>query len=776
MANRIRVHEIAKDLGVDSKTLIKELNELGIPVKTHMAALDPTAIQAVRTRFASKGKAEAKASAARPPAPAGAARPVTQQRAVPIPPVRPKPAQLATGQKTTPPPKAGQRPAQKTTGVKQQQTRIDTRGGAAPVRGQGSGQAPSQQKRQNFPQRTGGRSGRGYQRSGPRRDSRYPRRDSRAPKADRSAVTGARRVTIQGPIPVRELAPLIGVPVATILRTLMSLGTLISINQSVPPEVAVKVAEKLGCVVTVKEPEKSQEQLIVDELERPDDPDASVPRPPIVTVMGHVDHGKTSLLDAIRHTRVTAKEAGGITQHIGASVVERQGVRLIFLDTPGHEAFTEMRARGASVTDLAVLVVAADDGVMPQTIEAINHAKAAGVPVIVALNKMDKPGAKPDRVKQQLSDAGLVPEDWGGETVVVPVSAKTGTGIDDLFEMINLVAEMQEIKTDPTRAGRGYIIESLMDIGRGPVATALIKSGSLKIGDVIITDTTWGRIRAMYDARGRTVKKANPAIPVEIVGLESLPQAGDLFVVVEDEKIAKEVNERRQIEKREQEMSPVSRMTLEDLLKKGDDEEKRDLEIIVKADVQGSLEAILQALGKIKGGEVELKVLHSGVGGIITSDVTLAKASNARILGFNVRPDTAVRALADSEQIEVRTYRVIYDLLDDVNDMLKGLLKPKFEEVVLGRAEIRQTFHVPRAGTVAGCYVTNGKVTRQADARLLRDGVVVYEGKLSSLRRFKDDVTEVSQGYECGIGLERYQDVKPGDVIESYTTKEIKPS
>lgn len=795
MANRIRVYEIAKDLGVDSRVIISTLNELGMPVKNHMATLEPAALQAIKMKFGPRAK-EAQSStsdksraAAGPAAPSGGSRTPVQEKSVPVQPQRPRPAQTATGPNTIPP-KADQKQTQVRTDARQQPARNVT--GAAVS---GKGQVPQRTgtaQRPGVPQKSGGTSHqtgasgdsrdsqggrRPFQQSYPRRnDPRLQRRDVKPAKPDRGAVTGARRVTIQGPIPVRELAPLIGIPVGTVLRTLMSLGTLISINQSVPPEIAAKVAEKLGCVVTIKEPERSQEQLILEELERPDDPNALVPRPPIVTVMGHVDHGKTSLLDAIRHTNVTAKEAGGITQHIGASVVERQGVRLIFLDTPGHEAFTAMRARGAKVTDVAVLVVAADDGVMPQTIEAINHAKAAAVPIVVALNKMDKPGVKPDRVKQQLADAGLVPEEWGGDTVVVPVSAKTGEGIDDLFEMISLVAEMQEVKTDPTRAGRGYIIESQMDKGRGPVATALIKSGSLRVGDVIITDTTWGRIRAMYDARGRSVKKATPAIPVEIVGLESLPQAGDMFVVVQDEKIAKEVTERRQIEKREQEMNPVSRMTLEDLLKKGDQEEKRDMEIIVKADVQGSLEAILQALGKMKGGEVDLKVIHSGVGGIIASDVILAKASNATILGFNVRPDSTVRALAESEQIEIRTYRVIYDLLDDVEAMLKGLVKPKIEEVVLGRAEIRQTFHVPKVGTVAGCYVTSGKVSRQADVRLIRDGVVVYEGKMSSLKRFKDDVTEVSQGYECGIGLERYQDLKPGDIIEAYTTREIKPA
>ncbi len=584
-------------------------------------------------------------------------------------------------------------------------------------------------------------------------------------------------MTIQGAISVRDLSSLIGSPVNIILRTLMSLGNLISINQSVPPEVAAKVAEKLGCVVTVKEPEVTQEQAIAEELARSDDDKATVVRPPVVTVMGHVDHGKTSLLDAIRHTNVTAKEAGGITQHIGASVVEHGDNRIIFLDTPGHEAFTAMRARGAQVTDVAVLVVAADDGVMPQTLEAINHAKAAGVPIIVALNKIDKPGAKPDRVKQQLSDNGLVAEDWGGDTVIVPVSAKTGEGVKDLLEMIVLVSEMQEIKTDPTRKGRGHIIESEMDKGKGPIATALIKAGSLRVGDVIITDTTWGKIRIMFDSRGRQVKKAGPATPVEIVGLEEVPQAGDIFLVVDDEKTAKEVTERRKLTKRDKDMqSARSTMTLEDLLARDQSGDRKDLNVIVKGDVQGSLEAILQALNKIEGGEVKLNIIHSGVGGIIESDVTLAKASDARILGFNVRPFGGANALAEQSGVEIRTYRVIYDMLEDVSNLLKGLVKPKTEEVVLGRIEVRQTFHVPKIGTVAGCMVTDGKVPRSASVRLLRDGVVLYEGKMASLKRFKDDVSEVSAGYECGLGLDKFQDVKIGDVVEAFAMKEVQPA
>ncbi len=694
MTRRIRVYELARELGLDTKVLISRLNEMGIQVRNHMTALDEKLAQDVRGKLSGADKQDG--SPERHP--------------------RAEEAQAAKAREAQ---RRGRRGSRRGTGKGSRQT-------------EGSG------RKQARPE------------------------------------IGARRVVIQGDTPVRELATLIGVPVANVLRAIMSFGKLISINQDVPVDLAVKVAEKLGCVVTVKEPEKSIEEQIALELDRPDDPEKSEPRPPVVTVMGHVDHGKTSLLDAIRNTNVTAREAGGITQHIGASVVEHEGNKIIFLDTPGHEAFTQMRARGARVTDVAVLVVAADDGVMPQTIEAANHAKAADVPVIVALNKIDKPSANPQRVKQQLAEIGLIPEEWGGDTVVVEVSAKTREGIDDLLEMIVLVAELQELKADPTRSARGYIIESEMDKGRGPVASAIIRSGVLEVGQVIVTDTTWGRIRAMFDGRGRQVQKAGPSTPVEIIGLEELPQAGDTFLVVPDEKIAKEVTEQRKIQRREQELA-TSRMTLQDFLKKQEDE-KRELRLILKSDVQGSLEAILQALGKMDTDEVEIKVLHSGVGAVIESDIMLAKASDARVLGFNVRPDANARNVAEAEGVEIRTYRIIYELLEDVEQMVKGLTKPKFEEVVLGRVEVRATFRVPNVGTVAGCYVTSGKVTRNASVRLLRDGRIVYEGKIASLKRFKDDVTEVAQGYECGIGLERYQDIKPGDVLEVYTMEEVKPA
>ncbi|NLC15380.1 MAG: translation initiation factor IF-2 [Firmicutes bacterium] len=744
MARRIRVYELARELGIDTKLLMAQLNQMGMQVSNHMTALDEKIAQDVRRKM--------QASGAR--------------------------AQKPKAQETTPAAGAEAR------GARARDAREGSRQAQARAGDDRKGQAEEQPRERRVPD--GRARARAEAKAGQAKESRKARKGARrgTGKGARPAETpgrkqarpaiGARRVVIQGDTPVRELASLIGVPVANVLRTLMSLGALISINQNVPMDLAVKVAEKLGCVVTVKEPEKTIEERIALELDRPDDPEKVEPRPPVVTVMGHVDHGKTSLLDAIRNTNVTAREAGGITQHIGASVVNHQGNKIIFLDTPGHEAFTQMRARGAKVTDVAVLVVAADDGVMPQTIEAANHAKAAEVPVIVALNKIDKPTANPDRVKQQLVEIGLVPEEWGGDTVVVEVSAKTRQGIDDLLEMIVLVAEMQELKADPTRSARGYIIESEIDKGRGPVATAIIKSGMLEVGQIVVTDTTWGRIRAMFDGRGRQVQKAGPSTPVELVGLEELPQAGDMFLVVPDEKIAKEVTEQRKIHRREQELA-TSRMSLEDFLRR-QEEEKRELKLIIKSDVQGSLEAILGALGKMKSEDVEIKVLHSGVGAVIESDVMLAKASDAKILGFNVRPDANARSVAEAEGVEIRTHRIIYELLEDVEEMVKGLTKPKFEEVELGRVEVRATFKVPNVGIVAGCYVTSGRVTRGASARLLRDGRIVYEGRISSLRRFKDDVTEVAQGYECGIGLERYQDIKPGDIIEVYTVQEVQPA
>jgi len=490
--------------------------------------------------------------------------------------------------------------------------------------------------------------------------------------------------------------------------------------------------------------------------------------------MGHVDHGKTSLLDAIRKTNVTATEAGGITQHIGAYTVEHGDRRITFIDTPGHEAFTSMRARGAQVTDVAILVVAADDGVMPQTIEAINHARAAEVPIIVAINKIDKPEAQPERVKRQLADQGLLPEDWGGKTVMVPVSARTKQGLDTLLEMVLLVADMEDLKANPERFARGTIIESKLDKGRGPVATLLVQSGTLRVGDVFTCGTTWGKVRAMVDDKGKRLKKAGPSQPVEVLGFVDVPSAGDTFVVVGDERKVKEIAAKRQEKKRREEQDAARRLTLDDVYRQIKEGQMKELNLIVKADVQGSVEALEKALSGIQHGEVKVKVIHGGVGAVSESDVMLASASGAIIIGFNVRPDPNARKVAEREKVDIRTYRIIYEAVDDIKAAIVGLLAPEYKEVVIGRAEVRQLFRVPKVGVVAGCFVSDGKITRTAGIRLIREGRVTWEGKIDSLKRFKDDVREVAEGYECGIGLENFNDIKEGDILEAFVNEEVK--
>lgn len=559
-----------------------------------------------------------------------------------------------------------------------------------------------------------------------------------------------------------------------LMRRLIAMGIMASINQDLEADTAALVASELGFEVVQKAPELSLEEKFEQEFEEPDDPSLARTRPPVVTVMGHVDHGKTSLLDAIRHTNVTAREAGGITQHIGASVVEHKGKRIVFLDTPGHEAFTTMRARGAKVTDIAVLVVAADDGVMPQTIEALNHARAAGVPVVVAINKVDRPNARPDRVRQQLTEHSLVAEEWGGETIFVPVSATARTGIDQLLEMILLVAEVGDLKADPSRKARGTVIEAQLDKGRGPVATVLIHTGTLKVGDAFVTGTTSGRVRDMTDAWGRRVKRAGPSMPVEVGGMAEVPQAGDNFLVIEAGRLAKDIAENRQVEKRQRELATTRRLTLDDLFTRVKEGDVSELNLVIKADVQGSVEAVRQALEKLGQGEVRPHMIHSGVGAITESDIMLAAASNAIVIGFNVRPDANARRVAEEEKVDVRTYRIIYEAIHDIEAALKGLLKPKWKEVIAGRAEVRTIFRIPKVGVIAGCYVTEGKIDRSNSIRLIRNGVVVNEGKLSSLRRFKDDVREVSSGFECGIGIEKFQDIKEGDILEAFTIEEVK--
>ena len=603
--------------------------------------------------------------------------------------------------------------------------------------------------------------------------------------ASRKKAGGKTRENIQRPVQpvekkpvvlgesttVQELALKMHKSPAELIKKLMQLGIMATINQEIDNDTAAILAGEFGYEVEVRLP-VDMEAVLMQEPE--DDPALLQSRPCVVAVMGHVDHGKTSLLDAIRETNVMATEAGGITQHIGAYQVEHNGKKITFLDTPGHEAFTAMRARGAQVTDIAILVVAADDGVMPQTVEAINHAKEAGVPIIVAINKIDKPGANPDRVKQELTEHGLVAEEWGGDTICVNVSALKKEGLEDLMEMILLVAEMNEFKANPDRPARGTVIEAELDKGRGPVATVLVQNGTLSVGDTIIAGTAFGRVRAMMDDKGRRIKKAGPSTPVEVLGFSEVPSASDIFVVVEDEKLARTIVARRQTRRREEELKTTTRVSLEDLFKHIQEGQIKELGIIVKADVQGSVEALRQALLRLNTGEVKVNIIHGGVGAITETDIMLASASNAIVIGFNVRPDVNARKAAENEKVDVRLYRVIYDAIEDVKAAMSGLLEPEYREVMLGRAEIRKIFKASRIGTIAGCYVLEGKIERDAGVRVVRDGIVVHEGKLESLKRFKDDVREVTQGYECGLALEKFNEIQEGDIIEAFTMKAVK--
>ena len=578
-------------------------------------------------------------------------------------------------------------------------------------------------------------------------------------------------VAITAPITVAGFCEQVGVSTSKVIMALMKMGIMANINQSIDEDTIMILADDLGISVVVAKVEEEEEEEGLELFE--DKEEDLKPRAPIITVMGHVDHGKTSLLDAIRKTNVTASESGGITQHIGASEVMINGQKIVFLDTPGHEAFTAMRARGAHITDIAVLVVAADDGVMPQTIESISHAKAAGVPIIVAINKMDKPSANPDRVKQELTEHGLLVEDWGGDVICVPVSAKTGEGIVNLLEMILLQAEVLELRANPNRLAMGSVIEARLDKNKGPVATLLVTNGTLKSGMSVVAGTCSGRIRLMTDFKGKEIKKAGPATAVEILGLSEVPEAGDEFNAVKQDKIAKEIAENRKQKLREEILARNASTTLEQLFSQIQEGEVKDLNLIIKGDVQGSIGAIVSSLEKLNNENVRVKVIHTGVGTITESDVMLAGTTGSIIIGFNVRPTTAVQTFADRENIQIRLYRVIYDILNDVEDAMKGMLDPEFKEEVLGKAEVRNTFKVPNVGIIAGAYVQEGKVLRNAEVRLVRDGIVIHEGTISSLKRFKDDAKEVAQGYECGIGIENYNDIKEGDVIECFHMVEV---
>mgnify|MGYP001727465574 FL=1 len=588
---------------------------------------------------------------------------------------------------------------------------------------------------------------------------------------ERNAEAACGVVEIGDTITVKELCEKLGKPTADVIKNLIFLGVMAGVNQEIDFATAEKLCEKYEVIAERKEEETELEafeedtDIVEENLEK---------RPPIVTIMGHVDHGKTSLLDAIRKAKVTDTEAGGITQHIGAYTVTLNGEKITFLDTPGHEAFTAMRARGAQVTDIVILVVAADDGIMPQTKEAISHCKAANVPMIVAINKIDRPGANVDRVKQELTEHGLVAEDWGGDTICVPVSAKTGENLDSLLEMILLTAEMQELTADPNRKSKGTVIEAKLDKGRGAVASLLIQNGTLHVGNSILVGSTYGRIRAMFDDMGKKIKSAGPSIPVEVLGLSEVPAAGDRFVVVKDEKTARNMAEIRKDKIKTESHQASHRVSLEDLYSQIQEGKVKELSIIVKADVQGSVEAIRQSLEKLSTDDVKVRVIHGAVGAITETDITLAAASNALMIGFNVRPDSNAVAMAEKDGVDIKTYRIIYDAIEDVKSAMIGMLDPEYKEVINGKAEVRMTYKISNVGTIAGCYVTDGKIVRNSEVRVIRDGIVIFESVLASLKRFKDDAKEVNKGYECGLSVERFNDLKEGDIIESFTMEAVK--
>lgn len=819
----VRVHELAKDMNIPSKDLLEKLQALGLNMKNHMSTIPSGEVSRIKNMVLNLGKGQSQGqgqssrnvnSADKGPSQGQKAGEVQDRNNGSSNNSRSNQTNntrnnstandrkdLPTGkpQDNRGPQQGGQRPQYGPSGGRQNQ-----RPGAGP---QGSQKPGTAQPNRNRPPNPASRPAapdaektlnkaesvvgdRAYERGGKTKTAttkKGPRYDDKKSDFKRGgkynknrgsknrhhrdiAPTTVKQVTLEGSMTLQDFAHLINKKAAEVIKKLLEMGVLATINQELDLDTLVLLGNEFGISVEIK---KKKEEILLEE-DVPDSPEDMRERPPVVTIMGHVDHGKTSLLDVIRHTNVTATEAGGITQHIGAYQVDVKGRKITFLDTPGHEAFTAMRARGAQVTDIAILVVAADDGVMPQTIEAINHAQAAKVPIIVAVNKIDKENANPDRVKQGLTEYGLVSEEWGGDAIFVEVSAITKQGLENLLEMILLVAEMSDLRSNPNKKARGTVVEAKLDKGRGPVATVLVQDGSLEVGDYIIVGTTQGRVRAMQDDKGRVLKKAPPSTPVELIGLNDVPAAGDVFRVVEDERLAKQIASEREAQKREETSNSRARVSLEDLFSQIQHGEVQDLNIIIKTDVQGSFEAIKQSLEKLSNDEVRVNIIHSGVGAITETDVMLADASNAIIIGFNVRPDVNSRKAAEKQQIDIRLYRVIYNAIEDVKAAMSGLLKPELKEVVLGRAEVRATFKVPKAGTIAGCYILEGKINRNSQVRLIRDGVVVHEGTIDSLKRFKDDVKEVVSGYECGIGIERFNDVHEGDHIEAFTFEEIK--
>ena len=795
-----RVYEVAKQLNISNKDLIDKLKGIGVEVSNHMASIDDAAIEKVTELLAPK-KEEKKAEE-KPAAPAEAKKaeqPKNNNNNGNNNNIKNQKNNQNNGQnnnrnqfaKNDQSKKNGQNGQNGNNQQNRNDNRNDNRANGSNQRNDGqqknngsnangnNGNNKNKNKNNNnnnngFNNNRNNNNKNNKNNNNKNNGKNKNNKQNQAPKPEPVAAPEEdeiRTMEIPETLTVKELAEKIGKSGAEIVKCLMKKGIMAAINQTVDFETAVSVGEEYNVIF---EPEVEKD--IFEEAFKQEEEDESVlePRPPVVVVMGHVDHGKTSLLDAIRHSHVTSREAGGITQHIGAYTVEINGSPITFLDTPGHEAFTAMRLRGAMITDIAVLVVAADDGVMPQTIEAINHAKAAGVEVIVAINKIDKPSANPDRVKQELVEYGLVAEDWGGETICVPVSAQTKEGIDTLLEMIILTAEMKELKANPNKPARGAIIEAQLDKGRGPVATVLVQEGTLNVGDPIVAGAAYGKIRAMMDDKGRRVKKAGPSKPVEILGLSEVPAAGETFYVAANEKQARQLAESVIAKSRKDMLKDTpQKVSLDDLFNQIQSGNVKELNIVVKADVQGSVEAVKQSLEKLSNDEVRIRIIHGGVGAITESDVMLATASNAIIIGFNVRPEPSAKAFADEEKVDVRLYRVIYNAIEDITAAMKGMLDPVYEEKVIGHAEVRQLFKASGVGVIAGSYVLDGKFQRNAQARILRDNVVVYEGEIESLKRFKDDVKEVNTGYECGLVFKKFNDIKEGDIVEAFIMVEV---
>ena len=797
---KYRVHEVAKDFNMTSKAIAEILTKYATTPKNHMQVLEDGELSVIFDYLTQHNQCESMEDLfkipAKPEQPKAAeknaekgaepAKPAPQQ------PAKPQQPQAQQSAQAKPTQGAQQHAQQSKAAVKEQKPHqprqvpekrvIDTRGGGNVNLGKYDERFDRLAAGAHGAQEGGKRSDRGgkekfqtrqkqrQQQAAASTKRRQEERDRMQKLHFEIAKKAPTKVQIPDTIGVGELASRMKKTGAEVVRTLIKNGVMASLSDIIDYDTAALVAMELGCKVEREVVVTVEERLIDDHVDAPED---LVPRAPVVVVMGHVDHGKTSLLDYIRKANVAAGEAGGITQHIGAYTVNVKGSPVTFLDTPGHEAFTSMRARGASVTDIAILVVAANDGIMPQTIESINHAKAAKIPIVVAINKMDMPGANPERVKQQLTEYDLVSEEWGGDTIVCPISAKTGEGIDNLLENLVVLAEVLELKANPNRAAKGTVIEARLDRGRGPIMTVLVQNGTLRQGDIIIAGTAVGHVRTMINDKGQRVTEAGPSIPVEIAGMSEVPNAGDVFNAVDDERMARELVEERKEKEKEKTLGVAKKVTLDDLFSRIQQGEIKDFNIIVKADVQGSAEAVKTSLEKLTNEEVRVKVIHSGVGAISESDVMLAATSNALIVGFNVRPDSAARDYAARANVEIRTYRVIYDCINEIEAAMKGMLAPKFAEQVIAHIEIRQLYKVSKVGTVCGCYVQDGKVQRGCKVRVVRDGIVIFEGEMASLRRFKDDVKEVASGYECGIQIEKFNDEHVGDIIEAYVMKQI---